>query len=64
MKLSILFVAGGLAFAFANAVSAQTPAPKHPQPNTPRTIVVTDAEQPPVILTGQLQATLIVLPAE
>ena len=38
--------------------------PKHLQPNAPRTVVVTDTEQPPVILTGQLQATLIVLPSE
>ncbi len=40
-----------------------TPA-KRPQPNAPRTITVSDTEQPPVILTGQLQATLIVLPPE
>ncbi len=43
---------------------ASTPAPHHLQPNAPRTVVVTDTEQPPVILTGQLQATLIVLPPE
>ena len=43
---------------------ASTPAPHHLQPNAPRTVVVSDAEQPPVILTGQLQATLIVLPPE
>ena len=37
---------------------------KHLQPSAPRTVTVTDTEQPPVILTGQLQATLIVLPPE
>jgi len=65
MKLSLLFVAGGLAlgFATAHASAPATPA-KHPQPNAPRSITVTDTDQPPVILTGQLQATLIVLPAE
>ena len=41
-----------------------SPAAKHLQPNAPRTVVVTDTERPPVILTGQLQATLLVLPPE
>lgn len=40
------------------------PATKHLQPNAPRTVTITDADKPPVILTGQLQATLIVLPPE
>ena len=40
------------------------PPAKHLQPSAPRTVVVNDADKPPVILTGQLQATLIVLPAE
>ena len=40
------------------------PATRHLQPSAPRTVVVRDSEQPPVILTGQLQATLIVLPPE
>jgi type IV secretion system protein VirB9 len=62
MKSPLLFVTGGLALAFATA-NAATP-PKHLQPNAPRTITITDTEQPPIILTGQLQATLIVLPLE
>lgn len=67
MKLfPILFVACGLPFGLAHAATnPAVPNPaKHPQPNAPRTIAVTDTEQPPVILTGQLQATLIVLPPE
>ena len=60
--LPILFVACGvLSGPHANAT---LPAGKHLQPNAPRTVTVSDAEQPPVILTGQLQATLIVLPPE
>ncbi|MGI4826942.1 MAG: TrbG/VirB9 family P-type conjugative transfer protein [Janthinobacterium lividum] len=43
---------------------ASTSAVHHLQPSAPRTVVITDTEQPPVILTGQLQATLIVLPPE
>ena len=53
----------GLTFA-ATAAQGSAALPKHPQPNAPRTLSVSDTEQPPVILTGQLQATLIVLPAE
>ena len=64
MKLSpILLAAGSLALGIASSAHATTPT-KHLQPNAPRTITVTDTEQPPVILTGQLQATLIVLPPE
>ena len=48
----------------ATSAFGSPPAGKHLQPNAPRTVVVTDTEQPPVILTGQLQATLIVLPIE
>ena len=60
--LPILFVACGvLSGSLANAT---TPPGKHLQPNAPRTVTVSDTEQPPVILTGQLQATLIVLPPE
>jgi type IV secretion system protein VirB9 len=45
-------------------MAASTGTPKNLQPNAPRTVVVTDADKPPVVLTGQLQATLIVLPPE
>ena len=58
--LPILFAAGSLCVSTAQAT---TPA-KHLQPNAPRTIIVTDSQQPPVVLTGELQATLIVLPPE
>lgn len=34
------------------------------QPNAPRTVVVSEAQTPPVIRAGLLQSTLIVLPAE
>ena len=60
--LPILFVACGV---FSGSLAnATTPPGKHLQPNAPRTVTVSDTEQPPVILTGQLQATLIVLPPE
>ncbi len=61
MKTPILFIA--LTAASANGF-ASTSAAHHLQPRAPRIVVVTDSEQPPVILTGQLQATLIVLPPE
>ena len=48
----------------APAAHAAPPVTKHLQPSAPRTVVVNDAEQPPIIRTGELQATLIVLPAE
>lgn len=43
----------------AYAVTEQKPL----QPNAPRTITVSEAETPPVIRTGLLQSTLILLPA-
>ena len=61
MKTPILMTA---LCVFPSLGFAGTPLPKHLQPSAPRTVVVTDTEQPPVILTGQLQATLIVLPPE
>ncbi|MGI4755272.1 MAG: TrbG/VirB9 family P-type conjugative transfer protein [Janthinobacterium lividum] len=59
---TLLHLATSLALG-STALAATSPA-KHAQPSAPRSITVTDTEQPPVILTGQLQATLIVLPAE
>jgi type IV secretion system protein VirB9 len=52
----------GLAFATAHASTA--PEPHHLQPIAPRTITVSEADTPPVIRTGLLQSTLILLPAE
>jgi hypothetical protein len=38
--------------------------PKHLEPSPPRTITVSEADTPPVVRAGQLQSTLILLPAE
>lgn len=61
--LAPMFAIGGIAIGLTSSAHAFT-TPKHIQPNAPRTVIVTDADQPPVIMTGQLQATLIVLPPE
>ncbi|ADW71391.1 TrbG/VirB9 family P-type conjugative transfer protein [Granulicella tundricola] len=59
--LSGLILAGCTAIGFAST----TPSPAHHlQPNPPRTIAVHDSEAPPVVRTGILQSTLIMLPAE
>ena len=63
MKLRLCPLVSGVALVATSAL-ASPPTAKHLQPSAPRTVVVTDAEQPPVVLTGQLQATLIVLPPE
>jgi type IV secretion system protein VirB9 len=47
--------------AISTAGSAQTP---HLQPSAPRTVVIVDAQAPPVVRVGLLQSTLIELPAE
>lgn len=61
----LIFVACGLALtAAASASGPTTPDQKHLQPNAPRTIIVSEAETPPVVRAGLLQSTLIVLPAE
>ncbi len=49
------------AAAISTAGFAQTP---HLQPNAPRTVVIVDAQVPPVVRVGLLQSTLIELPAE
>jgi type IV secretory pathway VirB9-like protein len=59
----LIIVSCGLALA-ANAHASTTPEPRHLQPNAPRTITVSEADTPPVIRTGLLQSTLILLPAE
>jgi type IV secretory pathway VirB9-like protein len=43
---------------------SQTAAKPHIQANAPRNIVIVETEAPPVIRTGLLQSTLILLPAE
>ena len=64
MKSSMLLLSGIAIIATTPSGFASTSAAHHLQPSAPRNIVITDTEQPPVILTGQLQATLIVLPPE
>jgi type IV secretory pathway VirB9-like protein len=60
----VIFVACGLAFAATAACASGpgTPEAKHLQPNAPRTITVSDTDTPPVVRTGLLQSTLILLP--
>ena len=57
MKPRLLF----LLTAVSVAANAQT---AHLEPCAPRTVVVVDAQAPPVVRTGLLQSTLIELPAE
>ena len=63
MKSTLCLLVFGYAL-MATSAFGFPPANKHLQPKAPRTVVVSDTERPPVILTGQLQATLIVLPVE
>ena len=62
----LIFVTCGLAFIATAALAsgASTAEAKHLQPNAPRTITVSEADTPPVVLAGLLQSTLILLPAE
>src|SRR5271170_7285159 len=56
-----IVVSAALALASAQCHAADT----HPlQPNAPRTVIVSEADTPPVIRAGLLQSTLILLPAE
>jgi type IV secretion system protein VirB9 len=62
----LIFVACGLAF-IATAASASGPGTqeaKHLEPNVPRTVTVSEADTPPVVRTGMLESTLVILPAE
>jgi type IV secretory pathway VirB9-like protein len=59
----IVVVSFGLALA-TSSYAATTPEPHHLQPNAPRTVIVSEADTPPVIRAGLLQSTLILLPAE
>ena len=57
MKTSLLvLITAGLAIAADPA--------RQLQPNAPRTVVIVETETPPIIRTGLLQSTLIVLPPE
>jgi type IV secretion system protein VirB9 len=66
MKPPILILACGLVLTAsgASASSPTTPAPKHLEPNAPRTVTVSESDTPPVIRAGLLQSTLILLPVE
>jgi type IV secretion system protein VirB9 len=55
-------VTAGLALASVSCRAATDPRPL--QPNAPRTVTVSEADTPPVIRSGLLQSTLIVLPPE
>jgi type IV secretory pathway VirB9-like protein len=60
-----LFLACGLALTGAASASGpSTPAPKPLAPSAPRTVVVSEADTPPVVRAGLLQSTLILLPSE
>jgi type IV secretory pathway VirB9-like protein len=61
----IIVITCGLAFtAAASASGSTTPESKHLEANAPRSVVVLEADTPPVIRAGLLQSTLILLPAE
>jgi type IV secretory pathway VirB9-like protein len=57
----LIFLTCGLAL---SAHASTNPEPHHLQPSAPRTVVVSEADTPPVIRAGLLQSTLILLPAE
>jgi type IV secretory pathway VirB9-like protein len=59
----LIIVSCGLSLAAA-AHASTTPEPHHLQPNAPRTVIVSEADTPPVIRAGLLQSTLILLPQE
>jgi type IV secretory pathway VirB9-like protein len=61
-----IVVASSLAFGVVmHCYAATSPETKHPLfPSAPRTVVIQDADTPPVVRAGLLQSTLILLPAE
>jgi type IV secretory pathway VirB9-like protein len=59
----LIIISCGLSLAAA-AHASTTPEPHHLQPNAPRTVIVSEADTPPVIRAGLLQSTLILLPQE
>lgn len=56
--LSVALVSG------TSYAATGTDAKPHPQATAPRTITIVETETPPVVRTGLLQSTLILLPAE
>ena len=60
----ILTVASLLSLLCGVAHALPTTPPHHLEPNAPRSVTVSEAQTPPVIRTGLLQSTLILLPAE
>jgi type IV secretory pathway VirB9-like protein len=59
-----IFVTCGFVFAAASATGFAATEAHRLEPNAPRTVTVSEADKPPVVRTGLLQSTLIVLPAE
>jgi type IV secretory pathway VirB9-like protein len=59
-----IIIAISCGLAAASASGSTTPESKHLEPNAPRSVVVLEADTPPVIRAGLLQSTLILLPAE
>ncbi len=59
-----IIVACGLAFASSSTNGFAATEPHRLEPSAPRTVIVSEADTPPLIRTGLLQSTLILLPAE
>ncbi len=59
-----IIVAVGLSLAAHALTGHAATDPKPLEPSAPRTITVSEADTPPVVRTGLLQSTLILLPAE
>ena len=65
MKTPISLIAVcGLALTCSSRVGLAATEPQHPQPSAPRTVILSETDTPPIIRTGLLQSTLILLPAE
>jgi type IV secretory pathway VirB9-like protein len=62
----LIFVTCGLALTASAAYASgpTTSGQKHLEPDAPRSIIVSEADTPPVVRAGLLQSTLILLPAE
>jgi type IV secretory pathway VirB9-like protein len=59
-----IIVACGLALASSSTYGFAATEPHRLEPSAPRTVVVSEADTPPLIRAGLLQSTLILLPAE
>lgn len=65
MKPPIIIAATSLlSLACGIAQASPAPEPHHLQPNAPRSVIVSEAQTPPVIRAGLLQSTLLLLPNE